>query len=90
MFDIICQIGSSIPRAISQMKINISLWGLGFKIINVFVNMTRLKVASSFLTFLEGWETSFFALGAHFFKIPTMSSFQYFFSKLKEGNFSIL
>jgi hypothetical protein len=85
MFDIICQTGSSIPCAISQMEINISLWGLGFKIINVFANMTRLKVASPFLTFLEGWETSFFAFGAHFFKIPTMSNFQYFLANLKKG-----
>jgi hypothetical protein len=85
VFDIICQIGSSIPHAISQVEINISLWGLGFNIINVFANVTRLKVASPFPTFLEGWGTSFFAFGAHFFKIPTMSKFQYFLANLKKG-----
>jgi hypothetical protein len=61
------------------------LWGLGFKIINVFANVIGRKVANPFLTFLEGWETSFFAFGAHFFKIPTMSKFQYFLANVKKG-----
>jgi hypothetical protein len=67
------------------VEINISLWGLGFKIVNVFANVTRPKVASPFFTFLERCETSFFAFGAHFFKIPTTSKFQYFLANLKKG-----